>query len=843
MRRLVSLLTLCLAFPSFAADYLPEDLRSRVEQLKRTGAATPSNVTNARARARTLWQWVNAHARSGRYVPVNTTQLLARVMAADAPNLAQLRQLDLSIAEFVLLDEEPEALGQLTTPAGPLVAGTRATIRQTYRVGTRTIQTGGGFVVAKHFMAPFGSWQTEDPDSPGYINIASDNPNVNFVTASRPILGMHGGFRGAAPALMFQLTSGRLREGDEVTITYGGGTGENIGVTVPTFSSERMPLPLYLAFYDDSPLFSLPIQPLRVIGQGIAGVRGFAPSVVAPEEPFTLTVRAEDRFVNRAVGAIPDWQIFLNDELWLELPATGAITQTEVSIDQPDVYYLSIRSSDGAYVGEVNPILVTVQDRPRVYWGDTHGHSGFAEGVGTAEQFMHWARDDARLDFVTHSEHDIWLDDFEWQHLQDVVRDFSKDGEFIAYLGYEWTIPNPNGGHHNVLFRTPDNRKRIPAQFYSTLSSLYQGLRTHHASEDVVVIPHAHNSGDFRLSDPDLQPLVEIMSQHGNFEWFGRMYLKQGHQVGFTAASDNHLSQPGYSAPLGTSLAQRGGLGAVLASERTGDAIFDAMRNLRSYATTGDRIILDFSLNDTQMGQRAPFAAQRNIRGRVIGTAPIDNITVFKNDEILWQRDYRSASFAKLPNEITLQLSFISEAEPYSPRDNPRGWRWWQGNIDVDNGRLLAINPLDNKLPGQRAALQEDGTATFRTGTRGAASSYLLRVGNVGRNTRIAVQLEPTRETGAAPPMYRPPQNIPGASLELALSAMSEGKLSATSGVDSYIDSITLRAINTAGERVVAFELDDEDQRHGDYYFVRVTQANDAIAWSSPIWVGGSAPR
>ena len=34
---------------------------------------------------------------------------------------------------------------------------------------------------------------------------------------------------------------------------------------------------------------------------------------------------------------------------------------------------------------------------------------------------MTWAMEDARLDFVTHSEHDIWLDDSEWQHLKDNV--------------------------------------------------------------------------------------------------------------------------------------------------------------------------------------------------------------------------------------------------------------------------------------------------------------------------------------------------------------------------------------------------------------------------------------
>jgi hypothetical protein len=37
----------------------------------------------------------------------------------------------------------------------------------------------------------------------------------------------------------------------------------------------------------------------------------------------------------------------------------------------------------------------------------------------------------------------------------------------------------------------------------------------------------------------------------------------------------------------------------------------------------------------------------------------------------------------------------------------------------------------------------------------------------------------------------------------------------------------------------VSFDFDDTGTIEGDYYFVRVKQANDASAWSSPIWVGG----
>jgi hypothetical protein len=41
----------------------------------------------------------------------------------------------------------------------------------------------------------------------------------------------------------------------------------------------------------------------------------------------------------------------------------------------------------------------------------------------------------------------------------------------------------------------------------------------------------------------------------------------------------------------------------------------------------------------------------------------------------------------------------------------------------------------------------------------------------------------------------------------------------------------------------VQFTVDDMGEIQGDYYFVRVTQTNDAAAWSSPIWVGSYPSR
>ena len=57
-------------------------------------------------------------------------------------------------------------------------------------------------------------------------------------------------------------------------------------------------------------------------------------------------------------------------------------------------------------------------------------------------------------------------------------------------------------------------------------------------------------------------------------------------------------------------------------------------------------------------------------------------------------------------------------------------------------------------------------------------------------------------------------------------------------------DGLTLRQVIRDGPRDVEFTYTDErEPQEGDDYYVRVRQVNDAMAWSSPIWIGGYSSR
>jgi hypothetical protein len=587
--------------------------------------------------------------------------------------------------------------------------------------------------------------------------------------------------------------------------------------------------------------------PFKVIGVEAWGVHGFAPSIVKVGEPFEVSVRTEDKFFNRAEGKIPAYEVFLNDERFGEIGAgTDAITLIkDIKLDKPGVYRFTFRSNDGKITGGSNPIWVQENPTGGIYWGETHGHSGFAEGQGTPDAYFRFGRDEARLDFLTLSEHDLWMDAGEWRILKDHVKNFHEEGSFITYAGYEWTAQGRLGGHHNILFRNPDGAQRAPNQEYPLLRDLYEALREKNNVNDVLIIPHCHEAADWRMTDADMETLVEIFSEHGSFEWFGRMYLQQGYKIGFIAASDDHLGHPGYTTPRMRGLAQRGGLAAVMAPERTKDAIFDAMKNLSAYATTGERIILDVAVNDSPMGTTAPLSEKVTVKGKVHGTAPIDSITIVKNDDEVWSRDYRTLDAIAESGSTYVEVAFFSSSTtPEGRFDNPRGWRLWKGTMELDGAALVSLEATyHNALLSPTAQdPQNPNRVNFDLQTRGDEYHILLELEDVSQNARIHVNLEETTEVPTALSRLRPPVTIPATEFLLAFSDLKDGILVRDLPVDIYTDTVSLRLVDPAAALDRSFEfVDDVEPQKGDYYYVRVKQADSAAAWSSPVWIGSAS--
>ncbi|HEY8144725.1 MAG TPA: DUF3604 domain-containing protein [Kofleriaceae bacterium] len=242
-----------------------------------------------------------------------------------------------------------------------------------------------------------------------------------------------------------------------------------------------------------------------------------------------------------------------------------------------------------------------------------------------------------------------------WPHAQSIARevDGGEGGDFVTFPAFEWHTQHVKMGdvspvHRVVLYRdfSPDDDLPILPGDVTNLPPpcLVRFLElAGHTSESALVVPHmmlaqggnidwqltyADTSLVSREEIEDFQRVGEIFSARAydqpasvdlltGFEgadqspgrWTYRYGWRDlGAHIGLIGSSDNHSQMPGVDDGL-TIGGQRyhhhepSGTAVVLADQRGRDGVFDAMRARRTYATSGVRAWLDFTLAGASMGE------------------------------------------------------------------------------------------------------------------------------------------------------------------------------------------------------------------------------------------------
>jgi hypothetical protein len=489
----------------------------------------------------------------------------------------------------------------------------------------------------------------------------------------------------------------------------------------------------------------------------------------------------------------------------------------------------------------------------RILYGDIHNHNAHGYGVGSIERSLAIAR--THLDFFAftgHSSwHDMpsmegqrerhWIEGFKrlkdtWPRVQQVIADGNLDGEFCAFLGFEWH--SSHWGDQCVVFPA-DNRPL----FYTADP---QELRRFCRHENALMIPHhlAYPSGNrgvnWHAFCEECTPVVEIYSEHGNGEddrgplgYFthsmgGRQTsntasaaLQAGLRFGFVGSSDDHAGFPG---------AYGEGLMAALVKDFSREGIFEAIRARRTYALTGDRIELDFRVDGQPMGSSIEAGRQVQVDFEVQGRDELDVVEILQDGRVV-HRAYAS-------DRSALQEAFD---QPLQVRLE---WGWgpwgalaldricdWAMRVALDGGRITRFFPCLQSMPydeRRRHRFERMGPGAL------AIHSYTARQNAYRENPNQSVVLE----------LEAPSDAMLSLSLSQPVAQESSSKLA-----DLFTGSRNLftggfpkegyqwhRLVPLAASALRGSCVLDVPQAQSHVY-LRARQKNGHIAWASPVFI------
>ncbi|MCB1226198.1 MAG: hypothetical protein KDK99_10340 [Verrucomicrobiales bacterium] len=502
----------------------------------------------------------------------------------------------------------------------------------------------------------------------------------------------------------------------------------------------------------------------------------------------------------------------------------------------------------------------------RSLYGDLHNHCGISYGHGSLEDALANARE--QLDFVSITGHAHWPDmpepepriqyiiDFHeegfarlkqvWPAMMETLRRHNEEGRFVIFPGFE--VHSCASGDRNMLYKDLEGEILYPRDL-DDLHAQLRALRL--AGKDSIAQPHhvGYLKGtrgiDWSTFSPEFAPFVEMLSMHGCSEdsesprpFLHSMGpsdagstiaegLRLGHVFGFSGGTDHHSGHPG---------SYGHGRTALWAADGTREAIWEALYARRLVALTGDRIELKFSINGAPLGSVIPAAARRDLRIDVAGGAAIDAVDVIRNGR-LWRRFSQldvsppagSERREMVRTKIHLELGWGAKHRSCL----------WQAELGIDAGKILAVEPrfrgLEVVAPSER---------TTEAGERFFNSRVLERNERAVRFETLS-QGNPTNSTcttqGLCLEVEMPPEAqvwavLNGVRVSHSLGTLMQG---ARSGCLSHTDAPCWRFHRAPQPEQLrwTFDLQDEEPMEDGTYYVRVRQANDQWAWSSPIFL------
>lgn len=262
------------------------------------------------------------------------------------------------------------------------------------------------------------------------------------------------------------------------------------------------------------------------------------------------------------------------------------------------------------------------------YFGQLHSHTNLSDGQGTPDQAYTWARDQSNADFFAITDHSNSFDNdtscdiangsasSEWNLLHQKADQYNVDGEFAAIAGYEMTWSGSTGGwgHMNTFntsgFETRANSSMDLKTYYNTIAQYPQSISQF--NHPGTTFGDFADFGFYSKAADDVVDLVEVGNGEGqigssgyfpSYEYYTRA-LDRGWHLAPSNNQDNHL---------GNWVTANTARTVVLAPKLTRDSVYDAIRNLRVYATEDSDLKIMYKVNGSIMGSTLDNPSSLNV--------------------------------------------------------------------------------------------------------------------------------------------------------------------------------------------------------------------------------------
>jgi uncharacterized repeat protein (TIGR01451 family) len=322
--------------------------------------------------------------------------------------------------------------------------------------------------------------------------------------------------------------------------------------------------------------------------------------------------------------------------------ATFAVTlHPDFNLLPTSSYTITVLSAIEDWAG--NPLagdstwtFTTMAEPPMyVYLGDLHNHTSYSDGSGTPVQALA-AGEAAGLDFMAITDHSYAISDGEWDDTLDAVNSATNEN-FVAIRGFEYT--QGAEGHINV-YNTVRHAVRTNTgcgycdytpnlEAGTTVAGFYGWLATtgRIGIDDAGTVMQFNHPGWINFNDwryhpevADVARLEEVGNGNGTSYAFSEdQYIRSldyGWKIGATNNADTH------TADWGTNTDHRTG---VVATELSKDALLEALRARRTFATEDKNFSLRMKANGAWMGSEIPNTGQ--IQFEIDGADPDGELT------------------------------------------------------------------------------------------------------------------------------------------------------------------------------------------------------------------------